>query len=224
MTQKLNIANLLDSLEKAYGRRSLVPHGDPLGELVQTILSQNTSDANSRPAYQALRRAFPQWEQLLKAPVETIAEPIKAGGLAMIKAKRIQSALLEINRQRGKLDLGFLNDLPVIEGLEWLKRLKGVGDKTASCVLLFALGKPALPVDTHVFRVSSRIGLITDNTSLPEAHRVLIKKVPVDHLYSFHMLMIEHGRRTCLAQRPRCQSCIIKEICPSCKDYVKLSR
>jgi endonuclease-3 len=218
---QLNITYLLGSLEKAYGPRRLIPHGDPLGELVQTILSQNTSDANSRPAYQSLRRAFPQWQQLLEAPVASIAEPIKSGGLAMIKAKRIQEALQEINRQRGKLDLGFLNDLPVNEGLDWLKKLKGVGDKTASCVLLFALGKPALPVDTHVFRVSLRTGLIPAKTSLQEAHRILIKKVPVDRLYSFHMLMIEHGRRTCLAQRPHCQSCIIKEICPSCVDYVK---
>jgi endonuclease-3 len=217
----IEINDLVDCLEMAYGPRHLEPHGDPLGELVQTILSQNTSDANSRPAYRALRQTFAQWEQLLEAPLEAIAEPIKSGGLAMIKAKRIQEALQEIRNQRGQLDLGFLNDMPVEEGLDWLKKLNGVGDKTANCVLLFALGKPALPVDTHIFRVSKRLGLIPDKSSLATAHENLINKVPISRLYTFHVLMIEHGRRICLAQRPRCQSCIIKEICPSCADYVK---
>jgi endonuclease-3 len=215
LTRQIDVTALISSLEISYGPRPLVPHCDPLGELVQTILSQNTSDANSRPAYQALRQAFPRWEQLLEAPLAAIAEPIKSGGLALIKAQRIQDALLEIRRQRGILDLGFLNDMPVKDGLQWLKKLKGVGDKTANCVLLFALGKPALPVDTHIFRVSKRLGLIPYKASLEEAHQSLIKKVPADRLYPFHMLMIEHGRRICLAQRPRCQSCIIKEICPA---------
>jgi endonuclease III len=209
------VLQIISSLEQAYGPRFLTPHGDPLGELVQTILSQNTSDANSRPAYQALRRTFPQWDSILEASLESIAEPIKSGGLAMIKAKRIKEALLEIRRQRGELDLCFLKDLPVENGLDWLKTLKGVGDKTANCVLLFALGKAALPVDTHIFRVSKRLGLIPNKSSLEEAHRLLIVIVPVDRLYSFHVLMIEHGRRVCTAQRPRCQSCIIKDICPA---------
>jgi endonuclease-3 len=218
MLKSRNINLLIDSLEKAYGPRPLIPHGDPLGELVQTILSQNTSDSNSRPAYQALRRAFPQWQQILETSQEAIAEPIKSGGLAMIKAKRIQEALQEIQNQRGKLDLDFLNEMPVEKALVWLKSLKGVGDKTANCVLLFALGKPVLPVDTHIFRVSKRLGLIPEKSTLEEAHQKLIKKVPPNRIYPFHVLMIEHGRRVCSAQRPRCQSCIIKEICPSCND------
>lgn len=209
------ISQIISSLEQAYGPRLLEPHGDPLGELVQTILSQNTSDANSRPAYQALRRTFPRWDSILEASIESIAEPIKSGGLAMIKAKRIKEALLEINRQRGELDLCFLKDMPVEKGLDWLKSLKGVGDKTANCVLLFALGKAALPVDTHIFRLSKRLALIPEKCSLEEAHRLLIGIVPVDRLFSFHVLMIEHGRRVCTAQRPRCQSCIIKDICPA---------
>ena len=218
---KVKIPELIDLLEAAYGPRPLKPNGDPLGELIQTILSQNTSDANSRPAYQNLRRAFPRWEQVLDAPVQAIAEPIKSGGLAVIKAKRIQEALREILRQRGHLNLDFLNELPVKEGLEWLKSLKGVGDKTANCVLLFALGKPALPVDTHIFRVSKRLGLIPPKASFEEAHQSLIKKVPTARLYPFHMLMIEHGRRVCSAQRPRCPDCPLNAVCPSYSVYVK---
>jgi endonuclease-3 len=213
--RNININQLIDELEKAYGPRPFHPHGDPLGEMIQTILSQNTTDKNSRPAYQALRNTFPHWELLLQASPQSIAEPIKSGGLALIKAQRIQAALQSIQNQRGKLDLTFLNDLSVEDGLTWLKKLKGVGDKTANCVLLFALGKPALPVDTHIFRVSKRIGLIGDHATLETAHHELIRLVPFERIYAFHVLMIEHGRQTCSAQRPRCHSCIIEEICPS---------
>lgn len=219
--EPVNIPQLIDRLVAAYGPRPLKPNGDPLGELVQTILSQNTSDANSRPAYQNLRRNYPRWEQVLNAPLEAIAVTIKSGGLAVIKAKRIKEALQEILHQRGRLDLAFLDDLPVEEGLKWLKSLKGVGDKTANCVLLFALGKPALPVDTHVFRVSKRLGLIPAKASVEEAHQILIKEVPEKRLYPFHVLMIEHGRRICLARRPRCPQCPLNDICPSFSLYVK---
>ncbi len=216
MKHRINISALIDSLEKAYGARILKPNGDPLGELVQTILSQNTSDINSRPAYQSLRRTFPDWQQLLEASPEAIAGPIRSGGLALIKAQRIQDALREIKLQRGRLDLTFLDDWPVKEALEWLKQLKGVGDKTANCVLLFALGKPALPVDTHIFRVSKRLRMIQQKATLEESHQKLIKIVPAERIYAFHVLMIEHGRRICLAQRPRCQTCSIKDDCPAC--------
>jgi endonuclease III len=214
----MNINYLIDELEKAYGPRELVPHRDALGELIQTILSQNTTDKNSRPAYQALRREFPQWEMLLQTSPESIAVPIRSGGLALIKARRIQDALKAILQQRGSLDLSFLNDLSVEEGIAWLKSLKGVGDKTANCVLLFALGKPALPVDTHVYRVSKRLGLIKSDSTLEEAHRNLIKLVPPSRIYPFHVLMIEHGRRTCTAQRPHCRSCIMESVCPGRAD------
>jgi endonuclease III len=214
-----NVSGLIDILEKAYGPRLLVPHGDPLGELVQTILSQNTSDANSRPAYRALRRAFPGWEQLLEATPESIAIPIKSGGLAMIKARRIKEALQAILTQTGRLDLDFLKDWPAEKGLAWLKSLKGVGDKTASCVLLFALGKPALPVDTHIFRISKRLGLIPAKANPAEAHLLLIGQVPQDRLYPFHVLMIEHGRRVCHSQKPRCPDCVLGPSCPSSNSF-----
>jgi endonuclease-3 len=209
-----SIREIVISLGVCYGRPDFRPNHDPLAELVQTILSQNTSDANSRPAFKELMRTFDSWEKIINAGVNEVAEAIKGGGLGMIKAQRIQKALREIKEKRGKLDLTFLDDLPVPEAREWLKELPGVGNKTANCVLLFALGKPALPVDTHVYRVSKRLGLVREKASLDEAHETLEALVPAEDMYYFHVLMIEHGRRTCIAQRPRCPQCILRAMCP----------
>jgi endonuclease III len=209
------IAAILDLLKQGYGSRQFQPSFEPIAELIQTILSQNTSDHNSRPAFRALKEAFPVWDSLLSAEVEEIAEPIKGGGLGLIKAQRLKQALKEIKSRRGKLDLQFLSDMSVQEARDWLRQLPGVGYKTANCVLLFALGKPALPVDTHIFRVSRRLELIDQKDSPDKAHLVLERLVPKEDVYEFHVLMIEHGRRTCIAQRPRCTQCILKEICPS---------
>lgn len=218
MTGKMDrpqIKAILDLLKLRYGSREFHPSFEPLAELIQTILSQNTSDHNSRPAFKALRETFSSWDSLLAAEVEDIAEPIKGGGLGLIKSQRIQQALKEIKSRRGKLDLQFLNDMPVEEARDWLRQLPGVGYKTANCVLLFALGKPALPVDTHIFRVSRRLDLIDQKDTLDKAHRLLEVMVPREDIYEFHVLMIEHGRRTCIAQRPRCAQCVLKDICPS---------
>jgi endonuclease-3 len=213
---------ILTLLRQKYGHRVLTPHHDPLAELVLTILSQNTSDKNSRPAFKELRNAFPDWRQLLEVPAIAIAEPIKSGGLAFIKARRIQSALREIQLKHGTLDLTFLADLPLEEAREWLLKLPGVGYKTAACVLLFALGKPAMPVDTHVYRVSSRLGLIPARTSQENAHRQLEKVVPPSDIYEFHVLMIEHGRRICSARVPNCKACICKPLCAEYDKYITL--
>ena len=202
-------------LEKQYGKRELKPHYDPVAELVQTILSQNTSDTNSRPAFTSLTTAFPTWEQVLQATPVELAETIRRGGLAQIKASRIQQSLLEIKRRKGTLDLAFLENIPISEARDWLMQLPGVGSKTASCVLLFALGKPALPVDTHIFRLSKRLGLINNNSSLKDAHIFLESVLPSDLVYEFHVLMIEHGRRICIARHPRCPECILNSMCPS---------
>jgi endonuclease-3 len=211
---------VLDILRKYYGERHLYPHHDPIAELVRTILSQNTSDINSRPAYQELIKTFDNWEKLLTASIDRIAGPIRGGGLGKIKARRIQEALREIKQKRGTLDLNFLIDMTVPDAREWLKQLPGVGNKTANCVLLFALGKPALPVDTHIFRVSKRLGLIDEKSTLDEAHNILENSVPEENVYEFHVLMIEHGRRICIAQKPRCSQCPLKEVCPSNKTYI----
>ena len=217
---KPQIRPIVALLKQKYGSRRLQPNGEPLAELVRTILSQNTSDRNSRPAFRALKKVFSRWESLLDASIEEIADPIKGGGLGLIKAQRLQQALVEIKYQRGELDLQFLSAMPVIEAREWLTQLPGVGNKTANCVLLFALGKPALPVDTHVFRVSKRLGLIGTADSLDKAHKILEELVPEKDIYEFHVLMIEHGRQICNARRPLCLRCVLKDVCLSYSKYV----
>lgn len=216
-----SIKIIIELLQSEYGKRPWQPHHDPVGELVQTILSQNTSDKNSRPAFQKLVIAFPSWESILTARSEDIAEPIKSGGLANIKAIRIQQALQDIKNLRGTIDLNFLAEMPLEDAKSWLKTLPGVGDKTAACVLLFALGMPALPVDTHVFRVSTRLHLIPTKTSLDNAHIALEKMVPAQLIYQFHVTMIDHGRKVCTAQRPGCKKCILNKACPSAGIFEK---
>ena len=196
-----------------YGERDWQPHDSPLNVLVQTILSQNTSDTNSGRAFRSLKASFPRWENVASADVNQIAGAIRSGGLAEIKAERIKQSLGEIQLQRGRLELEFLNDLPLDEAREWLKRLPGVGTKTANCVFLFSLSRPALPVDTHVFRVARRLGIIYDKTTVEKAHKVLESLVPADEVYAFHVLLIEHGRKVCKAQRPRCEVCVLSGLC-----------
>ena len=218
---KANIALIIRLLAREFGHPKWHPDGQPLSTLVQTILSQNTSDTNSGRSFRSLMAAFPQWENVAAANPADIAASIQSGGLADIKAKRIKQALEEIMRKRGALELDFLNAMSVGEATGWLKQLPGVGDKTAACVLLFSLGKPALPVDTHILRVSKRLGLIGGRTSAEEAHEVLPELVPPHNTYEFHVLMIEHGRRTCKAQRPVCPKCVLRDVCPSCEGFMK---
>lgn len=210
-----DVAQVIDLLAGEYGNRDWQPDHQPLATLVRTILSQNTSDTNSGKAFRSLMAAFPRWEDVAAARVDEIARAIESGGLAQVKARYIKQALGEIQRQRGNLELDFLNELPLAEAREWLLRLPGVGAKTANCVFLFALGRPALPVDTHVFRVARRLGLLDSRASMAEAHRVLERLVPAERVYEFHVLMIEHGRRVCKAQHPRCPECVLRRVCPS---------
>jgi endonuclease III len=214
-SKQVDIQTILDLLKKAYGRRPQGPPRDLMSVLVETILSQNTSDINSGRAFQSLTSTFEGWEKVAEADEGAIAEVIKSGGLGQIKARRIKSTLNRIRQEKGSFDLTFLGALSDAEALEWLKGLPGVGDKTAGCVLLFGLKRPVLPVDTHIYRVSARLGLIKKSTSLEEAHLILNKLVPPPATYEFHVLMITHGRQTCIAQRPHCPRCILKEICPS---------
>jgi len=202
-------------LEAEYGSRELVPDGDPLGTLIQTVLSQNTSDVNSGRAFRSLRAAFPRWEEVAAANPESVSDAIRAGGLAQIKGRRIKAILRAIMTERASFELDFLKTMPLDRAREWLKDLPGVGDKTAACVLLFSLGRPALPVDTHVHRVSIRLGLIDVRVSAEKAHTILQRLVPEAHVYSFHVLMIEHGRKTCRARNPLCPACVMVSVCPS---------
>lgn len=221
MMTKASIEPVLHLLLGEYGDCQWQPRNSPLAVLVQTILSQNTSDVNSRRAFNSLLASFDSWESVAAADVNDISTAIKMGGLGDIKAKRIKAALGEIKRKQGKLELDFLNQLPLAKARDWLKQLPGVGSKTASCVLLFSLGRPALPVDTHVLRVAKRLGLIEPKTSAEQAHRLLESLVPADSVYQFHLLMIEHGRRVCQAQRPRCSQCVLRGICPSYKKFAE---
>ncbi len=204
---------MLAILDATYGPKTVAPDNDPLGGLVGTILSQATSDINSGRAYDALRAAFPSWQAVLDAPEEAVADAICSGGLANLKARRIQDTLGAILAKRGDLELGFLADLPLGEARAWLTALPGVGPKTAACVLLFNLGRPALPVDTHVHRVSRRLGLIGARVSAAAAHDVLQAQIAPEKIYDFHINVLLHGRRICHAQRPRCTACPLATHC-----------
>lgn len=205
----------MDALEPLYGRPVARPHGDAIGELVLTILSQNTADTNSGRAYTQMLRTYPSWDAIADAPPEQLIETIRFGGLAQQKAPRIQAVLRTIRARLAGWDLGFLNELPLPEAKDWLRGLPGVGPKTAACVLLFAMGRPAMPVDTHVERVSKRLGLIPAKLPADRAHDALEAAVEPDDYYRFHMLLIKHGRRLCAARRPLCEQCPLVNACPS---------
>ena len=207
-------------LEQEYGRPAPRKRLSPLDELILTMLSQHTSDMNSDRAFAALKERFPAWEAVRDAGVDEIADAIKSGGLARMKAPRIKELLLRLYAERGSLDLDFLHDMGLEDARRYLLDLGGVGPKTAACVLLFSCGKPAFPVDTHVHRVARRLGLIGPTTTADEAHRKLESMVPPDEIYSFHVNLITHGRRICKAQRPLCEQCILA---PKC-DYFAANR
>jgi endonuclease-3 len=214
----VSVEGILNLLQQEYGVRRFEQDGDPVSVLVSTILSQNTSDVNSKRAFRSLIQNFGDWEAVLAASVEDVARSIRSGGLAEIKAGRIKFALGRIIEKKGCLDLSFLDELSLPEAKSWLKQLPGVGPKTAGCVLLFSLGRPALPVDTHVFRVAKRLGLIGSRISTDRAHEILENLIPSEDIYQFHFHMVEHGRKVCKAQRPRCSHCILQELCPSFKE------
>ncbi len=193
---------------------------DPLDELIFTVLSQNTSDVNRDRAYETLRSRFPTWEAVRLADVADIEDAIRVGGLGAIKAPRIKNMLEHIKQEHDSLSLDFLRDMPAEEARKWLVSLKGVGVKTASCVLLFSLGIPALPVDTHVHRVTRRLGLVSMRSS-PERTNVLLEAmVPPELYYPFHVNIIAHGRQVCTARRPGCDACSLADLC----DFVTKSR
>lgn len=197
-----------------YGRKEPpIRRPDPLDTLVQTILSQNTSDVNSHRAFKELRRAYPRWELLLGEDPRKVAKVIRTGGLGAIKSKRILDALRFIKSERGTLDLRFLRDQAPEDVDAWLSRIKGVGPKTRAIVVLFSLGKPMFPVDTHVFRVTKRIGLIPEGISREEAQERLAILVDEEEYYNFHIVLIQHGRTICVARGPRCGICPVSKLC-----------
>jgi endonuclease-3 len=201
-------------LREEYGEPEWRPHGDAMAELVLTLLSQNTSDTNSGRAFSRLLQRFPDWQSVLDAPLPEVEETIRPGGLAPTKAPRLQAMLAEIKARRGSFDLSFLTDLPVDQAREWLRTLPAVGPKTAACVLLFGLGMPGLPVDTHVHRVSIRLGLVPAKLTPEKAQTLLEATVPAEDHYRFHILLIRHGRHVCSARAPACTACPLLPHCP----------
>jgi endonuclease III len=212
MADRRRLRTITDRLAKEYGRPVLRPHRAPIDELVLTVLSQNTNDRNRDVAYFRLRERFPTWDAVAEAPVEEIEDAIRPGGLAPTKSVRIKQILEAI----GDDDLLWLEHAPLGEAREYLCALPGVGRKTAACVLLFSFGRPDVPVDTHVYRVGGRLGLWPAKTPLVKAHDELARLVGDDgeFAYEAHVLLIRHGRRTCVARAPRCAECPLRRMCP----------
>lgn len=209
--RRRRVLAIRDRLREMYGRPRNEPHGDPVHELVLTILSQNTSDTNRDVAYAGLRAAFPTWEDVRDAPTAAVEEAIRPGGLAPTKAPRIQAVLRELG---DPVNLDWLETAPRDEALGYLTELPGVGRKTAACVLIFAFDRPEIPVDTHVHRVGGRLGLFRAGASFEEAHDEMLAVTPPEDAYELHMNLIAHGRARCKARRPRCEECTLHRMCP----------
>ncbi len=207
------VAQIAQRLVEVYGPRQQHSTRNPLDELILTILSQNTSDRNSGRAWRALQAHYRSWDDVLAADVRDLYEVIKPAGLGNIKAPRIQAVLQEVLNRCGSFDLAFLGDLSLPEAKRWLRSLPGVGPKTAACVLCFACNMPALPVDTHVHRVSQRLGLISPKVSADAAHDLLEQALLPENVYAFHVNMILHGRQICRALHPACEGCPLIDIC-----------
>ncbi|WP_027481128.1 endonuclease III domain-containing protein [Deinococcus pimensis] len=202
-------------LQREYGGRDHVPRREPMHELISTILSQRTTWRNEDLAYRRMIERFGDWETIEHADVAELTDAISPSNYAEVKAPNIQRTLRCIRERRGGYDLSFLADMTPEEGMAWLLDLPGVGLKTASLVLLFCFAKPVLPVDTHVHRVSQRVGLIGPKVMHEAAHRILLAMLPPDPplLYAFHVNMLRHGQKVCTFSRPYCSRCVLRDVC-----------
>lgn len=200
-------------LRETYGYPEWRQHLPPVDELVSTILSQNTNDSNRDVAFDGLKEKFPSWEAVRDADTEDVIEAIRPAGLANQKGPRIQAALQYLAETQGTITLDFIADMPVEEAKDWLTSIKGVGPKTAAIILLFAFNLPAFPVDTHVHRVTGRLGLIGPKVSAERAHDILEEIAPPDHYYPLHLNLIRHGREVCNARDPKCAICPLQDHC-----------
>ena len=217
---KSKLRTIRDRLRDAYGRPLPRPHMAPVEELILTVLSQNTNDRNRDVAYGRLVERFPSWQAIRDAPEEEVEEAIRPGGISKVKAARIQKILESIDEQ----ELAHLDEMPLGEAREWLCSLPGVGRKTAACVLLFSFGRPDIPVDTHVFRVGTRLGLFRPGASFDEAHDEILKLADAEDAYEIHVGLIRHGRRICAARNPRCDECPLLSLCPYGKQRMREAR
>ena len=207
------VAAVQQRLRASQGTFAPKPPLPVIDELVATVLSQHTSDVNSDRAFTKLKARFPRWEQVADAPVTQVADAIRSGGIANQKARRIQQILATIEAREGSLDLSRLDHMDDAAAERYLLGLPGVGLKTAACVLLFAMGRPAFPVDTHVHRIVRRLGWVPATASADKAHQVLAPIVPPGIRYDLHVAMIAHGRTVCRAARPLCGDCVLRDLC-----------
>jgi endonuclease III len=210
-----------DRLRLVYGVPLAAPHGHPIAELILTVLSQSTNDRNRDVAYLALRERFADWEAVRDAPVDELEEAIRPGGISKIKSARIKSILRAITDSApgGELSLDWLPERSVPEAQRYLTSLPGVGRKTAACVLLFALGMRDVPVDTHVSRVGTRLGLFRAGAGFEELHDTMLALTPPGEELELHLNLLRHGRRTCHARRPKCRDCALRRMCPSADSF-----
>ncbi len=204
---------IIAALERAYGRPWLGERKDPLSELIFTILSQSTTDLNRDRAWESLHREFSSWEEVTGAPRRRLERAIKVGGLAPTKSRVIREVLARVKDEEGSYSLDRLRDLSAEEVESHLRRFKGVGLKTIRCVQVFSLGQPAFPVDTHIYRITKRLGLVPAKASPEAAHEVMQALTPAPDVLPFHLNLSAHGRRVCKAGRPLCASCVLVRLC-----------
>jgi len=202
-----------DALKKVYGTPTWRQHLPPVDELVSTILSQSTSDGNRDRGFYALKEKYPDWASVMHAPEAEVIDTIRPAGLANQKGPRIQAALRYLVDHQGEISLEFLKELPLEEAQQWLMGIKGVGRKTAAIILLFSFGRPAFPVDTHVHRISRRLGLISPKVTADKAHDILQNIGDPQTYYAFHLNLIQHGRQVCRARNPACDMCPVSKYC-----------
>ena len=211
----LSSGEIISRLSGRYGSFEQVPRYDALDELIFTVLTQHTSDLNAGRAFDRLRELIPTWRAVMVAPDSEIAAAIHHGGMANQKSVRIKAILHAIYVERGELSIDFLREWELEAARQWLMALPGVGPKTAAVVMSFALGMPAFPVDTHIHRVSLRLGLLPPRTSADAAHVLMESAVPEGDRFQLHMQLITHGRQVCKARRPLCGECVLSAECPS---------
>jgi endonuclease III len=216
---RARVRRIRDRLREVYGIPLVPPHGDPIAELVLTVLSQSTNDRNRDVAYLRLRERLPTWEAVMRAPVAEVEEAIRPGGISKVKSARIKAILKAIDERSPELSLDWLPDVPIDEARDYLTALPGVGRKTAACVLLFAYGLHDVPVDTHVSRVGMRLELLQPGASFEQLHDQMLALTPPGEELELHVNLLRHGRRTCHARKPACKACALARMCPSRKDF-----
>ncbi len=206
-------------LDQEYFRPRFAPRFPPAEEMVFTILAQNTTDINAGRALEALKKKYPAWEDVARAPIRSIASAIKSSGISGPKSRYIKGSLTALLEEHGDLSMDFLEGMEDREALDYLRQLPGVGIKTASCVLMFSLGRPVMPVDTHVFRVCKKLDFLPEDATRESAHWILNAIVPPEDKYSFHINLVTHGRKVCKAIRPKCLDCVIEGLCPGAEIF-----